>query len=102
MSSDSPGQRTPCDCQRETGASPVRPTNAKLWARAIRIVRALSGLDDTAARKLIEKAGGRAKVAIVMHHARVSAARARELLIEHKGGLRAIIGDVEPGAAAAL
>src|SRR5262249_34090269 len=31
----------------------VRPTNAKLWARAVRIVRALSGLDDAAARKLI-------------------------------------------------
>ena len=71
----------------------VRPTNAKLWARAIRIVRQLSGLDETAARRLIEKAGGRAKVALVMHHAGVPAARARDLLIEHKGSLRAIIGD---------
>jgi N-acetylmuramic acid 6-phosphate etherase len=75
----------------------VRPTNAKLWARAVRIVRTLSGLDDTAARKLIEKAGGRAKVALVMHHAGVNAARAKELLVEHKGMLRAIIGDVDPG-----
>jgi len=80
----------------------VRPTNAKSWAHAVRIVNLLTGLDDAASRALIEKAGGRAKVAIVMHHARVSAARARELLIEHKGGLRAIIGAVEPGAAAAL
>ena len=72
----------------------VRPTNAKLWARAIRIVRALSGLDEAAARKLIEKGGGRAKVALVMHHAGVSAARARELLVEHKGSLRAIVGDL--------
>jgi len=56
----------------------------------------LTGLDDDDARALIEKAGGRAKVAIVMHHARVNAARARELLIEHKGRLRAIIGDVSP------
>ena len=80
----------------------VRPTNAKSWAHAVRIVNLLTGLDDAASRALIEKAGGRAKVAIVMHHARVSAARARELLIEQKGGLRAIIGDVEPGAAAAL
>jgi N-acetylmuramic acid 6-phosphate etherase len=72
----------------------VRPTNAKLWARAIRIVRALSGLDEAAARKLIEKAGGRAKVALIMHHAGVSAARARELLVEHKGSLRAIVGDL--------
>jgi len=73
----------------------VRPTNAKLWARAIRIVRSLSGLDEAAARKLIERAGGRAKVALVMHHAGVPAARARELLIEHKGSLRAIVGDLE-------
>ena len=80
----------------------VRPTNAKSWAHAVRIVNLLTGLDAAASRALIEKAGGRAKVAIVMHHARVSAARAREQLIEHKGGLRAIIGDVEPGAAAAL
>src|SRR5262252_5503610 len=72
----------------------VRPTNAKLWARAIRIVRELSGLDETAARKLIEKAGRRAKVALVMHHKGVSTARATELLIEHKGKLRAIVGDI--------
>jgi N-acetylmuramic acid 6-phosphate etherase len=72
----------------------VRPTNAKLWARAVRIVRALTQLPEPAARKLIEKAGGRAKVALVMHHARVPAARARELLVTHKGSLRAIIGDV--------
>jgi N-acetylmuramic acid 6-phosphate etherase len=74
----------------------VRPTNAKLWARAIRIVRALSGLDEATARKLIERAGGRAKVALVMHHAGVSAQRARDLLIKHKGALRAIIGDLGP------
>src|SRR5215831_7753417 len=61
----------------------VRPTNAKLWARAVRIVRLLTGLPAPEARALIEKAGGRAKVAIVMHHARVPPARARELLIEH-------------------
>ena len=44
--------------------------------------------------ELIEKAGGRAKVALVMHHASVSGARARELLMTHKGSLRAIVGDL--------
>ena len=78
----------------------VRPTNAKLWARAIRIVHELTGLADDDARGLIEKAGGRAKVAIVMHHRRVAAARASDLLIEHKGSLRAIIGDVSPAGVA--
>ena len=79
----------------------VRPTNAKLWARAIRIVRALSGVDDANARRLIEKAGGRAKVALVMHHAGVNAVRAKELLVKHKGSLRAIVGDVTAGEFAA-
>src|SRR3982751_5472157 len=78
----------------------VRPTNAKLWARATRMVQTLSGLDETAARKLIERAGGRAKVALVMHHAGVSAARAKELLVQHKGSLRAIVGDLGGGRAA--
>lgn len=73
----------------------VRPTNAKLWARATRIVTRLSNLDDGEAEKLIKKAGGRAKVALVMHHARVNAQRARELLIQHKGSLRAIVGDLD-------
>ncbi len=72
----------------------VRPTNAKLWARAIRIVRSFADLDETTARKLIEKAGGRPKVALVMHHMGVSAARARELIVAQKGSLRAIVGDL--------
>jgi N-acetylmuramic acid 6-phosphate etherase len=73
----------------------VRPTNAKLWARAIRIVRGFSGLDEASARKLIEKAGRRAKVAVIMHRAGVPAARATEMLVEKKGSLRAIVGDVD-------
>jgi N-acetylmuramic acid 6-phosphate etherase len=73
----------------------VRPTNAKLWARAVRIVQRLSGLEADEALKLIKKAGGRAKVALVMHHARVNAARAKELLIQHKGKLREIVGDLD-------
>jgi N-acetylmuramic acid 6-phosphate etherase len=73
----------------------VRPTNAKLWARAVRIVRRLTALDEAAALALLKKAGGRAKVALVMHHARVPAARAKELLVQHRGSLRAIVGDLE-------
>src|SRR5262245_49644379 len=76
----------------------VRPTNTKLWARAVRIVRMLSGLDEDAALKLLKKAGGRAKLALVMHHARVSATRAKELLVQHRGSLRAIVGDLETHA----
>jgi len=74
----------------------VRPTNAKLWSRAARIVSRLSNLDEEEATKLIKKAGGRAKVALVMHHARVNAARAAELINQNRGSLRAIIGDIDP------
>jgi N-acetylmuramic acid 6-phosphate etherase len=73
----------------------VRPTNAKLWARAARIVTRLTGLREEEATKLIKKAGGRAKVALVMHHARVNAQRAHDLIIQNKGSLRAIIGDID-------
>jgi hypothetical protein len=30
-----------------------------------------------------------------MHHARVNAARAKELLVQHRGSLRAIVGDID-------
>jgi N-acetylmuramic acid 6-phosphate etherase len=71
----------------------VRPTNAKLWARAARIVSRLTGLDEIEATKLLKK-GGRVKVAVVMYHARVGAERALQLIRQNKGSLRAIIGDV--------
>jgi N-acetylmuramic acid 6-phosphate etherase len=73
----------------------VRPTTPRSWQRAIQVVTRLTNLPAEEATKLIKKAGGRAKVALVMHHARVNAARAKELLIQHKGLLRAIIGDVD-------
>ena len=73
----------------------VRPTTPRSWQRAIRVVTRLTNLPAEEAAKLIKKAGGRAKVALVMHHARVNAARAKELLIQHKGLLRAIIGDLD-------
>ena len=73
----------------------VRPTTPRGWQRATRVVTRLTNLPAEEAVKLIKKAGGRAKVALVMHHARVNAARAKELLIQHKGLLRAIIGDLD-------
>lgn len=73
----------------------VRPTNAKLEARSARIVARLTGLDEAQAQRLTRKAHGRAKVAIVMHHARVGEARAIELLRQHRGSLRAIVGDLD-------
>jgi N-acetylmuramic acid 6-phosphate etherase len=73
----------------------VRPTTPRTWKRAIQIVTRLCNLSETEAEKLIKKAGGRAKVALVMHHARVNASRAKELLVQHRGSLRAIVGDLD-------
>jgi len=73
----------------------VRPTTARTWKRAINIVMQLCHLDESEAEKLIKKAGGRAKVALVIHHARVNASRAKELLVQHRGSLRAIVGDID-------
>jgi len=73
----------------------VRPTTPRTWRRAIEIVARMCHLDDTDAEKLIKKAGGRAKVALVMHHTKVHAARAKELLVQHRGSLRAIVGDLD-------
>jgi len=73
----------------------VRPTTPRTWQRAIQIVMRLCGLTEPEAEKLIKKAGGRAKVALVIHHARVNAVRAKELLVQHRGSLRAIVGDID-------
>jgi N-acetylmuramic acid 6-phosphate etherase len=73
----------------------VRPTTPRTWKRAIQIVTRLCNLAEPEAEKLIKKAGGRAKVALVIHHARVNASRAKELLVQHRGSLRAIVGDID-------
>jgi len=73
----------------------VRPTTPRTWKRAIQIVMRLCNLAEPEAEKLIKKAGGRAKVALVIHHARVNATRAKELLVQHRGSLRAIVGDID-------
>jgi N-acetylmuramic acid 6-phosphate etherase len=60
--------------------------------RAVAVVRDFTGLDAKAAGALLDRAGGRPKLAIVMHHRRVTRARAEELVVEHAGRLRAILG----------
>jgi N-acetylmuramic acid 6-phosphate etherase len=71
----------------------IRTTTPSTWEYAINMVSQLSGLGELAAKNLLKKAGGRAKIALVMHYTKVSATRAKELLIQHRGALRAIVGD---------
>jgi N-acetylmuramic acid 6-phosphate etherase len=75
----------------------VRPTSAKLRARAVRIVGVLTGLAPAAAQRLLRAAGGRPKTAVVMHRLGVPAARARRLLGAHRDDLGAALGEATRG-----
>jgi len=68
----------------------VRPTNAKLRARAGRMVRELTGKNPDAA---LRAARGRAKTAIVMLRHGIGARAADRLLAKHGGNLRSALGD---------
>ena len=70
----------------------VRATNAKLRDRAARILTSQTDLPRDAALALLDAAGGRVKVALVMALRRVDAAAAQELLDTHAGRLRPILG----------
>jgi len=69
----------------------VRPTSAKLRARAIRIVATLTRLGPQSARALLDHAGWRPKVAVVMHCRGLSARAARRLLDTHGARLDAVL-----------
>ena len=58
----------------------LQPKSAKLRARAERLVRDLGQVSAARAGKLLEQAGGSAKVAVVMARRRVTAAEARRRL----------------------
>jgi len=58
----------------------LQPKSAKLRARAERLVRDLGGVSAARAGKLLEQAGGSAKVAVVMARRRVTSAEARRRL----------------------
>ena len=65
--------------------------NAKLRARALRLVRHLTGAGDERARELLASAGGRVKVAVVMASRSVGPDEAVAMLERHHGSLRATL-----------
>lgn len=69
----------------------VVATNAKLRARASRLVQLLAGVDEAAAQSLLDDAGGSVKVAIVMARRGVDAATAAAMLDEERGFLRKVL-----------
>lgn len=70
----------------------VRATNLKLCDRAARIVSALTGLDRATAFALLERAGGSAKTAVVMHHRGLERSAAEALLVDVGGRLDEVLG----------
>jgi N-acetylmuramic acid 6-phosphate etherase len=69
----------------------VMVTNAKLAARARRLVREITGASDEQARATLESAGGSAKIAILMVSNSVDAVAARTQLQQAEGNLRQAI-----------
>ena len=70
----------------------VRPTNAKVRRRAVRIVRDAAGVDEEAAAAALAAAGGHAKTAIVALLADVDATEAAVRLDRARGHVRDAIG----------
>jgi len=66
----------------------LRQSNAKLQDRGRRIVAAAAGVDRDEAERLLSRAGGDVKTAIVMGRRRVSAEEARARLAAAKGHVR--------------
>lgn len=69
----------------------VVASNQKLRARALRLVQEIAGVDEHRARGLLELAGGRVKLAVVMERNELDAAGAQALLDRHGGALRALV-----------
>ena len=69
----------------------LRATNEKLRDRSVRIVAEVTSLGRREAGRLLARAGGRVKVAIVMHFRKIGPKAAKELLARAGGFLRKAI-----------
>ena len=74
----------------------LKAWNEKLIDRSQRIVMETTGLDRKAAREVIHAAAGNVKTAIVMARRGVAKTEAEQLLTQHAGRLRSIVGDPPP------
>ena len=74
----------------------LRATNDKLTDRSQRIVAEVCQVDREAARELLHEAGGRVKLAIVMHALGVSRAEAERRLDEARGVIRRVLPNAPP------
>jgi N-acetylmuramic acid 6-phosphate etherase len=74
----------------------VKPTNRKLRARAVRIVREVADVDELHAEQLLAAADGEVKTAVVMALTGVAAPAARARLGAARGHVRRALDDL-PG-----
>ncbi|MCE8537907.1 N-acetylmuramic acid 6-phosphate etherase [Ruegeria pomeroyi] len=72
----------------------LRADNIKLRTRAIAIVQQAAGVDESAASKALDAAGGVVKPAILMAAKGISAARAHDVLRETEGNLRVALAQI--------
>lgn len=70
----------------------LRAANGKLRDRAIRILCSQGTIDRPTADRLLDEAGGRVKVALVMARLRISAEQAQQKINEHDDRLRPLLG----------
>src|SRR5713226_562604 len=76
----------------------VQPTNYKLHQRALSVLRQATGLDEEAARRVIEASGGEVKTAILVARTHISPEQARERLAAHGNVLRTALEAGHGGA----
>ena len=69
----------------------LKPTNAKLVLRAVRLTMFATGADESAAREALEQCDFHVKVAVVALTKRTSIEQARELLKASRGSVRQAI-----------
>jgi N-acetylmuramic acid 6-phosphate etherase len=66
----------------------LKPTNAKLYARAVRLTMYATGADQDAARGALEQCGFHVKVAVVALLRKISVQQAQVLLDQARGSVR--------------
>ncbi|HUN44228.1 MAG TPA: N-acetylmuramic acid 6-phosphate etherase [Acetobacteraceae bacterium] len=69
----------------------MQARNTKLRARAMRMVRGLTGCNEAAARDALEAAGGKVKLAVLVVQG-MAVADAEALMAKHGGSLRGALG----------
>lgn len=73
----------------------LSPSNRKLYDRAQRIIREVTGVSEEEAARALQEAGNSTKLAIMMLESGLPRAQAERKLAEHGGVLRRALADVE-------